>query len=235
MTTYAIKAQTREQTGRKVNKLRVQGLIPAVLYGHSIKNQNLSVKELDFTRLYNEVGESKLIDLQVDDKKPVKILIHEIQYNPLKNVIDHVDFYQIKEDEKITTEIELEFVGESPAVKELSGVLVKNYDAVEVECLPAELEKMDMIKVDLSVLKTFEDAVHIKDLKVPAGVKITVEPDEVVAMVEQIAEEKFEEVKPIEAVEGVVKEGEAAAETEEGAEGAKEKAGADEKKGNEKK
>ena len=76
MATYALKAQTREVTGKKVNKLRDQGLIPAVLYGHDVKNQNLAVKELEFAKLYEEIGESKLVDLQVDDKKSVKILIH---------------------------------------------------------------------------------------------------------------------------------------------------------------
>lgn len=207
MTSIVIKAQTRDILGKKVIKLRALGQIPAVLYGHGVKNQNIAVPELDFKKTFSKIGSSKLIDLQIDDKKPVKILIHEIQYNPLKvGEIDHIDFYQIKEGEKITTEIELEFVGEAPAVKELGGVLVKTYDAVEVECLPSDLEKMDKIVVDLSVLKTFSDAVHIKDLKVPTGVKIMVEPDEVVALVEQIAEEKVEEVKTIESVEGIVKE-----------------------------
>jgi len=206
MTSYIIKAQTRDILGKKVVKTRSQGLVPAVLYGHNKKNQNLTVNGLEFKKLFDQTGESKLIDLAIDDKKPVKILIHDVQFNPLKGDVDHVDFYQIKEDEKITTEIELEFINEAPAVKELGGVLVKTYDAVEIECLPAELEKMDKITVDLSVLKSFGDAVHIKDLKVPAGVKIMVEPEEVVALVEQIAEEKVEEIKPIESVEGIVKE-----------------------------
>ncbi|OGY42045.1 MAG: hypothetical protein A2Y67_03110 [Candidatus Buchananbacteria bacterium RBG_13_39_9] len=222
MATFAIKARTREIKGKKVKKLREQDLIPAVLYGHGIENQNLTVNSLEFKKLFDQTGESKLIDLQINDKKPVKILIHDIQFNPLKNEIDHIDFYQIKEGEKITTEIELEFVGESPAVKELAGVLVKNYDAVEIECLPSDLEKMDKIEVDLSGLKTFEDTIHIKDLKVPSGVKIMVEPEEVVALITQIQEEKIEEIKPIEEVEGVVKEGEAGAAEGEG-EQAKEK------------
>lgn len=206
MKSYVIKAQTRDILGKKVKKVRTQGLIPAVLYGHGVKNQNLAVNGLEFKKLFKETGESKLIDLQIDEKKPVKILIQDVTFSPLQGEVEHIDFYQIKENEKITTEIELVFVGEAPAVKELGGVLVKTYDAVEVECLPSELEKMDKIIVDLSVLKNFGDAVHIKDLVVPAGVKIKVEPEEVVALVEQIAEEKVEEVKSIESVEGIVKE-----------------------------
>lgn len=207
MTSIVLKAQTREVVGRKkVNKLREQSQIPAVLYGHGLKNINLSLPFGDFKKVLEKTGSGKLIDLQIDEKKPVKILIHEVQYDALKNIPSHIDLYQIKEGEKIKTEIELEFIGEAPAVKELSGVLVKNYDEVEIECLPSELEKLDKIQVDLSSLKTFEDVIHIKDLHVPAGIKILVDPTEAVVMVEQIAEEKFEEAKPIESVEGIVKE-----------------------------
>ncbi|MCX6744013.1 MAG: 50S ribosomal protein L25 [Candidatus Parcubacteria bacterium] len=232
MTSFILKAQERTILGKKVKSLKNQDLIPAVLYGHGIKNQNLAVNVLEFKKLFDAVGTSKLVDLHINDKKPVKILVHDVQYDPIKTEVNHIDFYQIKEDEKITTEIELEFIGEAPAVKELGGVLVKTYDAIEIECLPAELEKMDKIRVDLSVLKTFADSVHIKDLQVPAGVRITVDPDEVVALIEEIAEEKVEEVKPIESVEGIVKEG--AADVKEGAEKAegagKEKAQPAEKK-----
>jgi large subunit ribosomal protein L25 len=227
MTSYVIKAKSRDILGKKVEKIRAEGLVPAVLYGHDIKNQNLAVNAGEFKKLFEETGESKLIDLAIDDKKPVKILIHEVQFNPLKNDVAHIDFYAIKADEKISTEIELEFVGEAPAVK-LGAVLVKTYDAVEIECLPEELEKMDKIIVDLTVLKNFGDAVHIKDLKVPAGVKIKVDPEEVVALVEQIAEEKVEEVKTIESVEGIVKA--EAGDAKEGEAAAKEKAPKTDKK-----
>ncbi|MCX6742833.1 MAG: 50S ribosomal protein L25 [Candidatus Parcubacteria bacterium] len=225
MTSLILKAQERVVLGKKVKTIRDQDLIPAVLYGHGLKNQNLAVKNLEFKKLFDQAGTSKLVDLQINDKKPVKILIHDVQYDPVKTVVNHIDFYQIKENEKITTEIELEFVGDAPAVKELGGVLVKNYDTIEIECLPADLEKMDKITVDLSVLKTFSDTVHIKDLKVPAGVRIEEDPDEVVALIEEIAEEKIEEVKPIESIEGIVKEGE-----EEAKEGAEKAEGAGKEK-----
>ncbi len=229
MTSFILKAQEREIVGKKVKSLKGQDLIPAVLYGHGIENQNLAVNTLEFKKLFDEVGTSKLVDLQINDKKAVKILVQDVQYDPIKTEVSHIDFYQIKENEKITTEIELEFIGEAPAVKELGGVLVKTYDAIEIECLPAELEKMDKIKVDLSVLKTLSDSVHIRDLQVPAGVRIMVDPEEVVALIEQIAEEKVEEIKPIESVEGIVKEGAEAKAGEDKAEAGKDKVPADKK------
>lgn len=201
MATYLLKAKPRDVLGRKVNKLREQSLIPAVLYGQDIKNQSLSVNKNEFLKVYNQVGSSSLIDLQVAETAPVKILIHDYQTDPRTNEIIHVDFYQIKEGKKITTEIELEFLGEAPAVKELGGILVKSFDEIEIECLPADLEKIETIQVDLSVLKTFADAIYVKDLKVPEGIKITENPEELVVLVTPPTEEKEEE-KP--AAEGEV-------------------------------
>jgi len=207
MTAYSIKAQSRDLQGKKVRKLREQDLIPAVLYGHDLKNQNLSVKKSEFIKVFSKAGESNLVDLQVGEGKPVKTLIHDLQYDPRNSEVIHVDFYQIREDEKIKTRVRLEFINEAPAVKELGGVLVKNYDEIEIECLPKDLETIGVIKVDLSVLKTFNDAIHIKDLILPKEIKVLASPDEAVAMVTEVKEEKIvEEVKPIEEIEVVKKE-----------------------------
>ena len=83
--------------------------------------------------------------------------------------------------EEIETEVELMFVGESEAVKALGGVLVKSISKVEVKCLPADLPSH--IDVDISVMKTFEDHITIKDLKIPKGVEINLEPEVIVALV----------------------------------------------------
>jgi len=204
MTNYLIKAQTREVQGKKVKSLRAGGIIPAILYGHGLTNQNIAVKKNEFLKIFGKSGESSLIDLQIDEKKPIKILIHDLQKDPKNDEIIHIDFYQIREDEKIKTHVKLEFVNEAPAVKELGGVLVKNYDELEIECLPKDL--VGSIKVDLASLKTLNDAIHVKDLPVPAGIKIFAQPDEVVALVSEIKEEIAVETKPIEEIEVVKKE-----------------------------
>jgi len=224
MTAYSIKAQSRDLQGKKVRKLREQDLIPAVLYGHGLKNQNLSVKKSEFLKVFSKAGESSLVDLLVGESKPVKTLIHDLQYDPRSSEVIHVDFYQIREDEKIKTHVRLEFINEAPAVKELGGVLVKNYDEIEIECLPKDLEAIGVINVDLSVLKTLNATIHIKDLILPKEIKVLASPDEVVALVIEVKEEKIvEEVKPIEEIEVVKKE-----KPEEEAEtGAKEEKGAE--------
>lgn len=206
MTKYTLKAQLRDLEGKKVKVLREKDVIPAVLYGHGIKNQNLSVPKNEFIKVYAKSGESQLVDLEIAEGKPVKILIYDIQKDPKKDEIIHIDFYQIREDEKIKTRVRLDFIGEAPAVKELGGVLVKNFDELEIECLPKDLELITHIKVDLAALKTLNDAIHVKDLQVPEQIKILALPDEVVALATEVTEEKTLEEKPAAEIEMVKKE-----------------------------
>ncbi len=189
-----LKAQKRNIVGKKVNQLRNQGLVPSVLYGQGKKSTNLTVNENEFIKTYQKSGSSTLVDLLIEDEKPIKILIQEPQKNPITDKVIHIDFYKIKMDEEITTEIPLEFTGLSPAVKELEGNLVKNKDSVEVKCLPGNL--ISNIEVDISILKTFEDIILVKDLKVPETIKIQDDPEETIAVVNPPrSEEELEELE----------------------------------------
>ena len=97
----------------------------------------------------------------------------------------HIDFYQVRMDEEIEAEVELVFKGESAAVKELGGVLVKNMDAIEVKCFPGDLPSE--IEVDITPIKTFDDYIYVKDLPVSEKVEVLVDPETVVAMVSRTA------------------------------------------------
>lgn len=235
MEKITLPVKTRKETKKLVKKLREQGQIPAVLYGHKIKPKNLSVGYNQFEKIYKEAGESSLIDLIVDKEKPFKALIQEVQYDPFKGKIIHVDFHQVRMDEKITTTIPIKLIGESPAVKELGGTLVTSLDEIEIECLPNDL--VHEIEVDVSSLKTFDDLIHIKDLKIPSRIKVLKNEDEVVVSVTPPRTE--EELKELEQVPEAVAEAEAEAKAaEEGAEeveGAGEKAESTEEKAPEKK
>lgn len=180
---YSIKAKEREVIGKKVKKLRENGEIPAVIYGRDQKPQPLTLNIIEFSKVYSEAGSSSLIDLNIGDKPAVKVLSHEPDLNPVTNKPIHVDFYRVRMDEKIKTEIPLEFMGESEAVTQLDGSLVTNRDNVEVECLPADL--IPNIEVDISALKTFEDSICVKDLKIPSTIEILTDPEEVIASVEE--------------------------------------------------
>lgn len=219
MTDFTFEA---DKVDSKAKDLRNQGKIPAIIYGKSFDNQKLAVDETKFNRLFKDAGSSNLVDLKVGGDSE-KVLIHDVQFHPLSGKILHVDFLKINMKEKITTEIPLEIVGETPLVIEQEGSLITNKDAVEVECLPNDL--VDHIKVDISVLTDFDQNIKVSDIKVPSGIEILDDPEEVIVLVQPPRSdeelEALEEavVEDVEAVE-VEQKGEEAAEGEEGAEGA---------------
>lgn len=191
----SLTAKIRKISGKKTKNLRKEEILPAVLYGPKTKTLSLEVGYKDFEKIYQESGESSLISLEVEGKK-IPVLIHEIQRDPLTDKIIHVDFYQVPLKEKITARVPLVFEGEAPAVKELGGTLVKIIHELEVKAKPEDLPKE--IKVDLSVLKTFEDAILIKDLRVSEGVEILKNPEEIVAEVNPPEKVEEELTKPLE-------------------------------------
>lgn len=179
-----LKVQIREQLGKKVNNLRKKGLIPAELYGHNISNLHLVVNLKDFNKVYKKAGESSIINLIIDDekfKKPIPVLIHDIQKNYLNDEILHIDFYQIKMDEKIRTKVPLKFIGESSAVKNYGGILNKSMFEIEIEALPKDLPHE--IEVDISKLQELNQTIYVKDLVLSKSVKVLVDLDNPVATV----------------------------------------------------
>ncbi len=163
---------------RKKDQKREKDLIPAVIYGPSTESQLLFLAKVEFEKVYDKVGESSLIDLTVEDQEMVKALVKEVQFHVTKDKILHVDLYQVDMKKKITTEIPLEFIGSSIAEKEKGALVMKNLDFVDVECLPGDL--VDYIEVSLDNLKDFGEAIHIRDLKIPEGMEIFNEEDEVI-------------------------------------------------------
>lgn len=195
--------------------------IPGVLYGRGIENVLVWLDRKKFSNVYEEAGESTVLKLALDGGDERNVLIKEIQKDVITEEPRHIDFYQVRMDEEIEAEVELVFKGESAAVKELSGVLVKNMGAIEVKCLPGDLPSE--LVVDITSLKTFDDYIYVKDLPIPDKVEVSVDPATVVAMVspprteEELAELEAEVKEDVTQVEGVEKE-EAPAEGEEAAE-----------------
>jgi len=204
-----LEAQKRDKK-ENVKVLLKSGLVPAVIYGPHLKtNKMVKAKANDLKKVIAQAGESTLVDLVVDGKKEGKVLIKDEQRDPVRDSLIHVDFYEVDMTKEIHTEIPLHFIGESKAVKELSGVLIRSINEIEVRCLPSDL--VNHLDVDISVLNTFDDVIKIHDLNLPAGIKLVHETDDVVATVaEPKAEEVFETVPvagaevPAAAVEGEV-------------------------------
>lgn len=191
MKTLTLTAQTRTILGKKLKKSRLAGLMPAVVYGHGTDAKPLFVDAKEFKKVFSEAGTSALVDLVVDEAKPVKVLVHEPQTHYLTSLPVHADFYAVKMTEKIETAIPIHFVGVSAAVEELEGNLVENKDEIEIRCFPGDL--IPFVEVDLSMLKTFDDAIRISDLKLPETIEVMQEPEEVIAsVIAPISEEQLE-------------------------------------------
>lgn len=176
----------------KVGKTRAieseQGSICAVFYGPEIKeNVNLEVPEKEFEKIYREFGESSLITLDIEGKK-FEVLIHQVSRDALSGRLRHIDFYSPSTKKEVEVEIPLIFEGESLAVKDLSGVLVKEIQELKVKGLAHNLPRE--IRVDISGLRTFEDRVRVKDLVLPGGITSLRHADEIIVLAIPQREEK---------------------------------------------
>lgn len=192
-----ISATIRDKFGKQNNALRKSGTIPAVLYGHGAENTSLSINLKEFSKIYKQAGESTIINLNIEKDGKVEqrpVLIHDVDFEPVTDVLRHADFYVVKMDEVITATIPLVFVGESSAVKAMNGILLKNLHEIEIEALPKDLPHE--IKVDISFIDSFDKYIHVKDLNLPTGVKVKGDPEEVIALVKPPRTE--EELKTLE-------------------------------------
>ncbi len=219
-----LKAQKRTVVGHKVNKLRAEGKIPASLYGKKVSSQNIEINFKDFLKVYAEAGDTKLVDLKLDDKI-FPVLIHQVQKNPVNDVILNADFLAVDLKAAVRVHVPVSSTGSSPAVIDKLGALLNPLQEIEVECLPTDLP--GKLEVDISGLKAIGDAVKVSDIKVSEKIKILTPLDQVIfTLAELVQKEKVEEVvapteveataekKPEEgAVGGETKEGEKKVET----------------------
>ncbi|KKU88339.1 MAG: 50S ribosomal protein L25 [Candidatus Wolfebacteria bacterium GW2011_GWA2_47_9b] len=145
------------------------------------------MNEVEFGKVYKEGGENTIVNVKFDNESR-SVLVHSVQFDQVNQKVLAVDLYQVNLSEKITTNVPLEFVGESNAVKEMAGVLIKALDEVEVEALPMNIPHS--IQVDISVLDDFTKSITIADLKIEGNFEIKTDPD---AGVASVAEPRVEE------------------------------------------
>lgn len=201
MAQISLAAQSRDITGKKVASLRDQNLVPAVMYGPDSEPKSLTVDKSALIKAYEEGGNSSILSLSIDDgKETADVLIQALDVDPVTEFVRHVDFYKFKAGQTLTATIELTFVNMPLTVKEHGATLVKNLDEIEVRCLPSDL--VSHIDVDLSMIKTLEDTITIKDLNLPAAIEPVANVDTIIAVtnVEQVKEvstEAPQEVLPV--------------------------------------
>lgn len=185
--------EKRKITGWKVKALRRDGILPTNVYGRKIKSLATQLEMKAFLSVYQKAGETGIVELKIKGESKVRpVLIHNVQLDPVTDQPLHADFYQVDLKKKVTTEVPVELVGESPAVKEKLGILIQLLTEIEVEALPTELPSR--LELDISGLKAVNDAVVVADLKVSKEVKVLTPEKEILAKVEPLAKE--EEVAP---------------------------------------
>jgi len=190
-----LEAKLRTKKGKVYSrKLRKEGLIPAVLYGGSKDPLPVEVNIRDLERIFlSGEGSNIIINLQFSNVNgnPVEaVLIKDFQQDPVTSAFLHVDFLRVSLKEKITAHVPLVLVGEAPGVKE-TGILEHFLRELTIRCLPLEIPRH--IEVDVSQLKIGE-SIHARDLKVPKGIEVLSDPDQVVVTIGVPSKLEVEEV-----------------------------------------
>lgn len=188
-------AEKRTVFGKQVRQLRRQGWVPGVMYGRDFDPVPVQFNLRDLQHVLSQVSGSQLISINVEgQRKPEMALVRDVQRDPIRRSLLHVDFYRVTMTERLTAEVPLMITGASPVVEASEGILLQGISAIEVECLPSDL--VDAIEVDISDLTQVDQAVHVYDLAVPSGMDVLTDQDEMIVRVVPLeAEEVVEEVE----------------------------------------
>jgi len=207
-------AGTRDILGKKVRFLRRKGITPVHVFGHSIESLALQCDTAELKHALTEAGRTKLIGLKTGKaKKPNNVVVREIQKNPLTGELIHVDFYQVKMEEKIRVDLPIVTTGEAPALKLKENILVHALNILRVECLPDDIPSS--VEIDITSLTETDDTIRVKDIALSKKIAVLSEPEQVVV---KIAAQRMGEVEE-EVVEAATEAPEIAEQPEEEKEG----------------
>jgi len=215
-----INASPRKIVRKGVKALRREGQLPAVLYGRNFDTQPIMFDYRETSRVIQLLGSSTLVVIDLGEESHYA-LIREKQRDVIKGNLLHVDFQVVSLTEKVHAEVSIELIGESPAVKDLGGLIVVNNEQLEVEALPRDLP--DRIVIDISTLKEIGDTIYVRDLTLEGEVSILADEDEPIVLItlpsievtpedEQVTEEEFLDETEPEVIEKGKQEGEEASE-----------------------
>ena len=210
MDKIGLEVTNREILGKKVKHLRRQGITPVHLFGHGIKSLALQCDTDELERVLSQAGHTGLIGLKLDkEKKPRPVVIREFNRDWRRGKLLHVDFYQVKMEEKIRLEVPIVLVGEAPALKSKDNMLEHELEALTIECLPAKIPAG--VEVDISSFTEPGQAIRVKDIALDKDVIVLNDPELVVVKISFRPVEKVEEelVEVVEEVAEAVEEAEA--------------------------
>ena len=201
----------REAQGKANKRLRREGIVPGVVYGKGEGSTNVQVDAKTFETLYRAAGKTSVVKFRLPGaSRATSGFIKSVQRHPLSGSAIHVDYFLVNLNVEMEVDVPLVFTGEAPAVEETGGTLLHNLSAIHVKALPNDIPHE--VTVDVSVLKSLDVAIHVKDLSLNRDlVQVMTDGETLVATVVPPRIEVEEEP--------VVAEGEEL-EGEEGAEGA---------------
>jgi len=184
-----LKVEKRSVLGKKVKKLRREGIIPGNVYGKEMKSAAVQLPLKDFLSIYKEVHETGLVDLVLGEQN-LPVLIHNVQFDPKTKTPVHADFFKVNLKEKITAKIPVVAVGEAKAELDKVGLLEQPTAEIEVEALPTDLP--EKIEVDVSNLAQVDEQIMVSDIKVPTGVTVLSEESQVVFKIGELVTKEME-------------------------------------------
>ena len=173
-------AASREITGKKVAHLRRGGKLPGVVYGRGVESRNVSVDAHEFEMFRKHSGPNTLFDLAIDADRPTPTLVHGVQNHPVTRRPLHVDLLAVRMTDELTVDVPVVTTGESVAITLLGGTL-NHLNTVRIRALPDHLPQS--IEISIESLRTFEDALHVRDLAIPSDAHVLNDPDEIVARI----------------------------------------------------
>lgn len=182
---FALDAQSRVITGKKVSQLRVQGLVPAVIYGARFQPVSVQIPYRPLEIALSHAGGTHLINLSIDGNVQ-SVITRSVQRDILRGTIMHVDFLAVDASTRITADVPIHLVGESPAVNTRVGELLQQTQSLSLEAVPADL--IDSVEVDISGLKAIGDSIHVRDLNINPNIIVNNDPSDLVVRINPIRE-----------------------------------------------
>jgi len=187
-----LSAAAREVHGKAVKNLRRQGIVPAVVFGHGVESNAIQFDAHEFELLRRRTGRNTLLDLTLDGKTAVPVLVHDVQVHPITRHPLHVDLLVVRMTEELTVDVQVVLTGESTAVERRGGGLLQLRNTVQVKALPDHLPQS--LDLDITPLEDFDQVLHVSDISVPADVTLLTDASEAVARVQA---PRVEEVEPV--------------------------------------
>jgi len=188
-----LELENRTVIGKKVNRLRREGILPATVYGKGVGPFSVQLNARSFNDAYRHSGRTALIDLTIPGQKAQSAFVHALQRHPVTRSILHVDFLAVDLLIEVNVEVPIHITGETPLITRGDATLNQVLTTLNVRALPTDLPPF--IEVDISVLDSMDKSIHVRDITLPSKGEIVTPEDELIVSLSQSRAAEVEEVE----------------------------------------